>query len=110
MVTERNAQSTSYLDQTLVSILTKGHFTKVYSIKVCEPQNFPKFPWDPVIGLDSKQTVCLQLNPIGGSQGNLGKFREILKFTDFDRVNFREMAFSKALLSTKACAKKLNKC
>ena len=48
----------------------KGHFTKVYSIKVCELQNFPKFPWDPVIGLDSIQTVCLQLNPIGGSQGN----------------------------------------
>ena len=52
----------------------KGHFTKVYSIKVCEPQNFPGFPWDPVIGLDSIQTVCLQLNPIGGSQGNPRKF------------------------------------
>ena len=29
----------------------KGHFTKVYSIKGCEPQNFSKFPWDPLIGL-----------------------------------------------------------
>ena len=54
--------------------ICKGHFTKVYSIKVCELQNFPGFPWDPVIGLDSIQTVCLQLNPIGGSQGNPGKF------------------------------------
>ena len=53
---------------------TKGHFTKVYSFKVCEPQNFSEFPWDPVIGLDSIQTVCLQLNPIGGSQGNSEKF------------------------------------
>ena len=51
-------------------LMTKGHFTKVYSIKVCELQNFSKFPWDSVIGLDCIQTACLQLNPIGGSQGN----------------------------------------
>ena len=57
-------------------------------------QNFSEFPWDPVIGLDSIQTVCLQLNPIGGSQGNPEKSREILKFTDLNRVNFREMAFN----------------
>ena len=57
-------------------------------------QNFSKFPWDPVKGLDSIQTVCLQLNPIGGSQGNPEKSREILKFADLNRVNFREMAFN----------------
>ena len=80
----------------------KGHFTKVYSIKVCEPQNFSKFPWDSVIGLDSIQTVCLQLNPIGGSQGNFEKFWEILRFTDLNRVNFREMAFNLNVLPRRA--------
>ena len=68
----------------------KGHFTKVYSIKGWEPQNFSKFPWDPLIGLGCIQIVCLQLNPIGGSQGNFEKTFE----SKLSRVNFREMAFS----------------
>ena len=45
----------------------KGHFTKVYSIKGCELQKLPR---DPQIGLGCVQTLCLQLNPIGGSQEN----------------------------------------
>ena len=49
---------------------SKGHFTKVYSIKVCEPQNFPGFPWDPPIGFNCKRTVCILSNPITESQEN----------------------------------------
>ena len=67
-------KANSYCFERVWGLSIKGHFTKVYSIKVCELQNFSGFPWDPVIGLDSIQTVCLQLNPIGGSQGNSGKF------------------------------------
>ena len=54
-----------YLD-----ILLKGHFTKVYSTKVCELQNFPEFPWDPPIGISCKHTVCILSNPITETQGN----------------------------------------
>ena len=49
-------------------------FTLLRSVNLKISQNFSEFPWDPVIGLDSIQTVCLQLNPIGGSQGNSEKF------------------------------------
>ena len=38
-----------FADPNVLSI--KGHFTKVYSITGCEPQNFPEFPCDPLIGL-----------------------------------------------------------
>ena len=55
-------------------VFTKGHFTKVYSNKVCELQNFPGFPWDPPIGFNCKHTVCILSNPITGSQGNSEKF------------------------------------
>ena len=48
----------------------KGHFTKVYSNKGCEPQNFPGFPWDPPMGFSCKHTVCIQTNPIIEFQGN----------------------------------------
>ena len=54
----------------LYGLNTKGHFTKVYSIKGCEPQNFPQFPWDRPIGFSYKHTVCKQPNPIRGSHGN----------------------------------------
>ena len=47
-----------------------------------------KFPWNPLIGLVCIQTVCLQLNPIGGSQGDFEIHTQLI------RVNFREMAFS----------------
>ena len=53
---------------------TKSHFTKVYSNKCCELQNFPGFPWDPPMGFSCKHTVCIQTNPIIEFQGNPGKF------------------------------------
>ena len=65
-------------------VKANGHFTKVYSNKGC----------DHIIRLVCIHTVCLQPNPIGGSQGSFEKLWEILRFTDLNRVNFREMAFS----------------
>ena len=60
--------------QTLHRLFGKGHFTKVYSITGCELQNFSEFPCDPPIRFSCKHKVCIQPNPIRGSQGNWGKF------------------------------------
>ena len=67
-----------------IILYSKGHFTKFYSIKGCELQNFPG-----IVQQDSVVNIRFVYNPI-----LFEDYTEIFKFTPINRVNLRDMPFN----------------